>query len=75
MLPAAPVTLSTMTGRDRYFSLKPNGYQLAANVQRQVHFEQGNLFDDSFFSSNELYDIVFCRPRGRARTRTGFSAC
>jgi chemotaxis protein methyltransferase WspC len=50
-----------LTFRDRYFAADGRGHVIADRVQRQVRFQQGNLFADSFCSAFDRFDIVFCR--------------
>jgi chemotaxis protein methyltransferase WspC len=48
--------------RDRYFRPVAEGYGLADEVRRQVHFRQGNLLDPLFFTAAEPHcDVIFCR--------------
>lgn len=46
--------------RERYFAATPDGWQIAAAVQRAVTFECANLFD--WLAAHPVrYDFVFCR--------------
>jgi len=47
--------------RDRHFQVTPHGYQLNERVQRQVDFQQSNLFDDNLLPGTAIYDVIFCR--------------
>jgi chemotaxis protein methyltransferase WspC len=47
--------------RDRHFMPSASGFRVNDNVRALVRFRQGNLLTDSFFSSAEPYDVVFCR--------------
>ncbi len=47
--------------RDRYFDLTPGGYEVRANVRRQVTFRQCNLVIPESCSGPTRFEIVFCR--------------
>jgi len=47
--------------RTQYFKATTEGYLLADMVRRQVHFQQGNIFDEQLLPKNEIYDMIFCR--------------
>ena len=47
--------------RDRHFTSSPAGYALAAEVRRQVRFENGNLLAGDFRPGAGRFDVVFCR--------------
>ena len=47
--------------RDRHFAPVPEGYALAAEVRRQVRFENGNLLAHDFRPGTGRFDVVFCR--------------
>ena len=47
--------------RDRHFTPVPEGHALAAEVRRQVRFENGNLLAGDFRPGAGRFDVVFCR--------------
>ena len=47
--------------RVRYFQPVPRGYALNPAVNKQVHFQRGNLLADHFLAGTDTYDFVFCR--------------
>ena len=47
--------------RDRHFEVTPAGHRVSEAVRRQVHFQQGNLFDADFLPGVALYDVILCR--------------
>jgi len=47
--------------RDRYMQATIEGYQMHPAVIRQVHFQSGNLIEDSLLPGPENYDVIFCR--------------
>ena len=47
--------------RDRHFEATALGYRPSDSVRRQVHFRQGNVFDEAFLPGQGIYDVVFCR--------------
>jgi chemotaxis protein methyltransferase WspC len=47
--------------RDRYFQASKEGFVLAPDMRRCVHFAQANLFSDTFLPGHAIYDFIFCR--------------
>lgn len=47
--------------RDRYFQRTEESFQLKPEIQRLVHFRQGNLMQEQFFQSHGPYDFIFTR--------------
>lgn len=47
--------------QDKYFKKTRSGFQLIPEIHDRVSFDKVNIITDSIFSSNEYYDIIFCR--------------
>ena len=45
----------------RFFDKSGNKYKINEDIRCMVKFWYGNLLDDKFLASAELYDIIFCR--------------
>jgi len=52
---------SDLAFRARHFEAAPPGHRPTDAVRRQVHFQQGNLFDAGFLPGQGTYDMIFCR--------------
>ena len=46
---------------DHHFEATTAGRRVRETVRRQVHFQQGNLFDPDFLPGVAIYDVIFCR--------------
>lgn len=64
--------------RTRYFLEHANGFEVRPEVRSKVAFRQGNLMEAETFSTDERFDVIFCRnlliyltadARGQAITR------
>ncbi len=47
--------------RDKYFQRTRAGYVLAPEVKEKVKFSRANIITDKFDSSQQSYDVIFCR--------------
>ncbi len=47
--------------REIFFTRVEGGYQIISAISEKVNFIRGNLLDQSFFASDNLYDVIFCR--------------
>jgi len=47
--------------REKYFQKTKEGFVLDAEVRRNVHFHQANLFNPEFLKDSAGYDFIFCR--------------
>jgi chemotaxis protein methyltransferase WspC len=52
---------SDLAFRDRYFQHTPKGYRVSTHVRDLVRLRSANLFAPGAFSSDDCYDVVFCR--------------
>lgn len=50
-----------LTFRTTYFQAAAGAWRLREAVQKQVRFEQGNLFSDDLFAGSARFDAIFCR--------------